>query len=89
MDKKESSDSNPNSTDKMSNLKPNVESNSKEKNININSNFMDDNNKKAYDVMKTEGTDAAVKFMFQHPTEKKDDGKPRKMSYAEMRSFYG
>ena len=89
MDKKESSDSNPNSTDKMSNKKPNAKSNSKEKIININSELMDDNNKKAYNVMKTEGTDAAVKFMFQHPTENKEDGKPRKMSYAEMRSFYG
>ena len=88
MNKKESSDlSNPKSIDEKTNLKYNTESNSKDKNIN--SNLMNDNNKKAYNVMKAKGTDAAVKFMFQHPTEKKEDKNPREMSYAEMRSFYG
>ena len=49
---------------------------------------MDKNNKKAAQVMVTGGMDAAVKYMFQHPTEKVD-GKPRQMSYGEMRMHYG
>lgn len=31
----------------------------------------------------------AVKYMFQHPTEKNENGKPREMTYAEMRYYYG
>lgn len=50
--------------------------------------YMDKNNKKAAQVMLTEGMDEAVKYMFQHPTETKDE-KPRQMSYAEMRMYYG
>ena len=44
---------------------------------------MDDNNKKAIDVMATKGMDAAVKHMFTHPS----TGKP--MTYSQMRHFYG
>ena len=43
---------------------------------------MDKANQKAMDIMKTEGTEAAVKHMF-NPTGK------RQLSYAEMRSMYG
>ena len=50
---------------------------------------MDENNKKAFEIMKNEGSQKAVEFMFKHPTEKNDYGEPRKMSYSEMRSFYG
>ena len=46
-------------------------------------NDMDNNNKKAMDVMATQGMDAAVKHMFTHPK----TGKP--MTYGEMRSLYG
>ena len=45
--------------------------------------YMDDNNKKAMKIAKTQGLDAAVKYMFTHPT----TGKP--MSYSEMRYYYG
>ena len=56
----------------------------------VNVETMDDNNKKAYDVLKNKGTDAAVKFMFKHPYEKDPvTGEGRAMSYSEMRSFYG
>jgi hypothetical protein len=50
---------------------------------------MDTNNKKAAEIMNKEGMGEAVKFMFQHPTEKTSDGKPREMSYSEMRYYYG
>lgn len=50
---------------------------------------MDDNNKKASKKMNEEGMEEAVKIMFQHPTEKNEKGKPREMSYAEMRYYYG
>lgn len=45
--------------------------------------YMDDKNKKAMKIAKTQGLDAAVKHMFKHPT----TGKP--MSYSEMRYYYG
>ena len=44
---------------------------------------MDENNKKALDVMAKEGMDAAVKHMFT------DQKSGRGLSYAEMRSRYG
>jgi len=44
---------------------------------------MDENNKKALDVMAKEGMDAAVKHMFT------DQKSGRQLSYAEMRSRYG
>jgi len=50
---------------------------------------MDINNKKAAEIMNKGGMEEAVKFMFQHPTEKTSDGKPREMSYSEMRYYYG
>lgn len=50
---------------------------------------MDDNNKKAAEIMIKDGMEEAVKFMFQHPTKKTSDGKPREMTYAEMRYYYG
>jgi hypothetical protein len=50
---------------------------------------MDSNNKKAVEIMNKKGMEEAVKFMFQHPTEKNEDGKPREMTYAEMRYYYG
>ena len=50
---------------------------------------MDINNKRAAEIMNKGGMEEAVKFMFQHPTEKTSDGKPREMSYSEMRYYYG
>ena len=44
---------------------------------------MDEHNLKMADVMAEQGMQEAAKQMFVHPTE------ARKMSYAEMRSFYG
>jgi len=44
---------------------------------------MDDLNKKAMDVMATQGMDAAVKHMFT------DQGTGRQLSYGEMRMSYG
>ena len=44
---------------------------------------MDNNNKKAADVMASKGIDAAVEHMFKHP----ETGK--KMDYATMRYYYG
>jgi len=44
---------------------------------------MDENNKKALDVMAKEGMDAAVKHMFT------DQKSGRQLSYAEMRSRFG
>lgn len=44
---------------------------------------MDDNNKKAANVMKTEGIESAVKHMFI------DQRTGNKLSYAEMRARYG
>ena len=44
---------------------------------------MDEHNLKMADVMAEQGMEEATKQMFVHPTE------GRKMSYAEMRSFYG
>ena len=46
-------------------------------------NKMDNNNKKATDVMASEGMEKAVEHMFIHP----ETGEP--MDYATMRSFYG
>lgn len=50
---------------------------------------MDNNNKKAAEIMNDKGMKEAVKFMFQHPTEKTSHGKPKEMTYAEMRYYYG
>ena len=55
----------------------------------VNAKNMDENNKKAWNVMKNEGTEAAVKHMFQHPTEKDSQGNPVIMDYSTMRSYYG
>ena len=44
---------------------------------------MDDNNKKATDIMASQGMDKAIRHMFLHP----EKGEP--MDYATMRSFYG
>ena len=44
---------------------------------------MDDANKKALDVMATEGMDSAIKHMFT------DQKTGRQLSYGEMRSRYG
>jgi hypothetical protein len=44
---------------------------------------MDEDNKKALNVMKTEGMDAAVKHMFT------DQETGRQLSYSEMRMRYG
>ena len=52
-------------------------------------NGMDDNNNKALHIMNTQGIPQAMEFMFQHPTETTKDGKPRQMSYSEMRMYYG
>ena len=43
---------------------------------------MDDNNKKAMDIQKTQGWDAAIKHMMTDA-----DGQAR--SYSEMRALYG
>ena len=45
--------------------------------------MMDDHNKKAADVLVSQGTEAAVKFMFKHPTT------GEQMDYATMRYYYG
>jgi hypothetical protein len=45
--------------------------------------MMDDHNKKAADVLVSQGTEAAVKFMFKHPTT------GQQMDYATMRYYYG
>ena len=45
--------------------------------------LMDNNNKKAADVMASKGIEAAVEHMFKHP----ETGK--KMDYATMRYYYG
>ena len=45
--------------------------------------LMDNNNKKAADVMVSKGIDAAVEHMLKHP----ETGK--KMDYATMRYYYG
>lgn len=50
---------------------------------------MDQNNLAMAKVMVEEGMDAAAKKMFEHPTDKNQNNEPRKMSYSEMRSFYG
>ena len=44
---------------------------------------MDENNKKAADVLVSQGTEKAVEFMFKHP----ETGE--KMDYATMRYYYG
>ena len=44
--------------------------------------YMDDKNKEAYNVMKTQGIDSAIEHMFT-----RSDGSKR--SYSEMRSLYG
>tara|TARA_Y100000991_G_scaffold198169_1_gene169060 strand:- start:1370 stop:1849 length:480 start_codon:yes stop_codon:yes gene_type:complete len=46
-------------------------------------NEMDDNNKKATDIMASQGMDKAIEHMFLHP----ETGEP--MDYATMRHFYG
>tara|TARA_A100001035_G_C27453073_1_gene351108 strand:- start:147 stop:569 length:423 start_codon:yes stop_codon:yes gene_type:complete len=46
-------------------------------------NLMDENNKKATDVLISHGTHSAVEYMFKHP----ETGK--KMDYATMRYYYG
>ena len=51
--------------------------------------IMDEHNQNALEVLVNQGAEAAAKFMFQHPSETTDSGSPRKMSYAEMRSYYG
>ena len=51
--------------------------------IDNNLHLMDDNNKKAATVLKNQGIDTAVKFMFKHPK----TGEP--MDYATMRYYYG
>jgi len=47
----------------------------------VNYSGMNDVNKKAYDVLKNQGTDAAVKHMFNPSGE-------RVLSYAEIRGMY-
>lgn len=44
---------------------------------------MDENNKKACEVLLSQGPEAAVKYMFTHPKTEE------KMDYATMRSLYG
>ena len=51
--------------------------------IDKNFELMDENNKKAATVLKNQGIDTAVKFMFKHPK----TGEP--MDYATMRYYYG
>ena len=51
--------------------------------IDYNYNQMDDHNKKAADVMKTQGLDAAIQHMFT------DQETGRQLTYGEMRARYG
>jgi len=44
---------------------------------------MDNGNKKAYNLLKTEGVNSSVEHMFRHPKT------GEKMDYATMRYFYG
>jgi len=46
--------------------------------------YMDNNNKKAYNVLKNQGADAAIEHMFKDP-----QNPDRKLSYSEMRYYYG
>lgn len=47
-------------------------------------NYMDDANKKALNVLATEGHDAFIKHVFTDPNDEK-----KTLSYAEMRMLYG
>jgi len=74
------------STKKESNEEPKVIPGSGEKLVIVNKkvySLMDNNNKKAADVMASKGLDAAVEHMFKHP----ETG--AKMDYATMRYYYG
>ena len=51
--------------------------------IDYNYDQMDDHNKKAADVMKTQGMDAAIQHMFT------DQETGRQLTYGEMRARYG
>jgi len=51
--------------------------------IDKNFELMNENNKKAATVLKNQGANTAVEFMFKHP----ETGKP--MDYATMRYYYG
>lgn len=51
--------------------------------IDVNYDKMNDNNKKAANIMKTEGIESAVKHMFT------DQRTGNKLTYAEMRARYG
>ena len=51
--------------------------------IDYNYDQMDDHNKKAADVMKTQGLDAAIQHMFT------DQETGRQLTYGEMRARYG
>lgn len=51
--------------------------------IDANYDKMDDNNKKAANILKTEGVESAVKHMFI------DQKTGNKLSYGEMRARYG
>lgn len=47
------------------------------------SDYMDEQNKKAMNIWKTKGVDSAIKYMFT------DQTTGRQLSYSEMRSLYG
>ena len=47
------------------------------------SDYMDEQNKKAMNIWKTKGEDSAIKYMFT------DQTTGRQLSYSEMRSLYG
>lgn len=49
----------------------------------IDKNKMDQNNKKAMEIISTQGIEAGIKHMFTHPRT------GQAMSYSEMRSMYG
>jgi len=49
----------------------------------INKNDMDKNNRKAMEIINTQGIEAGIKHMFTHPRT------GQAMSYSEMRSMYG
>ena len=63
--------------------KENSKTNQNPKVIGIDPSRMDENNKKASEVLLTQGPEAAVKYMFTHPKT------GEKMDYATMRNLYG
>ena len=72
-----------NSNKEINNLEHSEQANKFFKEIDKIENKMDNVNKKAYNLLKTEGVKSSVEHMFKHP----ETGE--KMDYATMRYYYG